>query len=211
MGTVTISYTCYCAGGSSYSGELDITVNDTSVQPFTDVGTNYVWAETAISYLYEKGVIIGSGDGKFYPESIVSRGDFILMICRAFGFTASASGNFSDVSPESYYYNAIATAKALGIVQGSGSNFYPNEGLTRQDAAVIIARALKTAGISIDSGSSVDLSGFSDMDNISAYAANAMASLVKAGILQGSNGCLNPKSMISRAEMATILYRVLIM
>ncbi|MPM09080.1 hypothetical protein SDC9_55396 [bioreactor metagenome] len=208
-GTVTIAYTCYSAGGSSYSGELDITINDTNVQPFADVGTNYAWADTAISYLYEEGVIIGSGDGKFYPASSVSRGDFILMICRALGFTTSDSGNFADVSPKSYYYNAIATAKALGIVQGSGSNFYPDEGLTRQDAAVIIARAMKTAGVPIGSGLSGDLTGFSDKDDISDYAADAMASLVKAGILQGSNGRLNPKSMVSRAEMATILYRVL--
>lgn len=207
-GAVTIDYTCYTSGGTAYSGELTVTVNDTGTEAFTDVGSGYAWAETAISYLSENGIAAGSG-GLFYPGRNISRGDFLLMIYRAFGLSASGSENFPDVGVGSYYYDAIAAAKALGIAEGSGGYFYPEAQLSRQDAAVILVRTLEVLGKPLGSASADSLSGFSDAGSISDYATDAMAALVQSGILYGSNGALNPKSMITRAEMAVILYRVL--
>lgn len=209
-GAVSIEYTCYRSGGTAYSGELTVEVNDTQaeIEPFADVGSGYAWAETAISYLHENGIAEGSG-GLFYPDRNISRGDFLLMICRAFDLSAASSDNFPDVGVGSYYYDAVAAAKALGIVEGNGGYFYPEAQLSRQDAAVILARTLEVLGKPLDSATADSLSVFSDAGSVSDYAADAMAGLVRAGILYGSNGALNPKSMITRAEMAVILYRVL--
>ena len=135
----------------------------------------------------------------------------MLMVCKAFGFEETGHSNFSDVVPGSYYYNAISAAKLLGIAQGSGGMFYPAGEITRQDAAVIITRALNAAGLYLQSGSSGDLSSFSDAASVSDYAVQAMASLVRTGILVGSGNKLNPKGVMSRAEMSVILYRVLTM
>jgi len=209
IGKVPISYTAFNALGTAYVGNLSITVNDANAYPFSDVDDNYSWASSAILYLYKNDIILGSGDGKYEPGSKLTRGDFILIISRAFGLTATTSENFSDVPSGSYYYDAIAAAKELGITQGSDGNFYPDKTISRQDAMVIISRALEIAGKPLEDGSSSDLSNYSDQNDISSYATAAAASLVKAGILKGSDGYLNPKKMISRAEMAVILYNVL--
>ncbi|HHZ00996.1 MAG TPA: S-layer homology domain-containing protein, partial [Tissierellia bacterium] len=82
-------------------------------------------------------------------------------------------------------------------------------GITREDAMVLVDRALTTIGKKLTAGKASDLSAFKDRNSVSDYAVTSVATLVKAGIIQGSNSYLYPKSMISRAEMAVILYKVL--
>jgi hypothetical protein len=207
VGTAAIAYACYSTGGRAYSGLLNIVVIGT--QPFSDVGAGYSWAAPAISALYERGVIQGYENGLYHPDDNISRGGFLVMVARALELDQPASDNFSDVIPGSYYYDAIASAKAAGIALGSHGLFYPDGKLSRQDAAVLLARALSADGHALPAASAADLSGYSDADSVSSYAAEGVAALVNAGILQGSGGALYPKRMISRAEMAVILYRVL--
>ena len=209
IGVATIAYSGYTSGGSYYSGNLYITVSDT--QPFSDVRKNYSWASDAIEYLYDEGVVAGTGNGGFSPQKSISRGDFVLMICRAFDLSSNTLSNFSDVDSGSYYYDAIATAKSLGIAKGSGNRFYPNAALTREDAMVILSRALSVTGRTLAAGKETGLSDFSDGNKVSDYAASAVSALVKAGIITGSNGALHPQSSITRAEMSVILFRILTM
>lgn len=209
VGTVTIYYKAYPSSGEAYSGQLKISLLETDPPPFSDVDDSYSWAAPAISYLYKTGVIQGYQSGLFHPGDSLSRGDFILMVVRGFDLTANSSDGFSDVAQGSYYSDAIATAKALGVALGSGGRFYPDTNLSRQDAAVILARAMTAAGRSLASASDSQLSGYRDADSVSAYAVPSVAALVKAGVLQGNGSMLHPKQMISRAEMSVILFRAL--
>jgi len=211
VGTVTIQYVGYNASGDSFAGELTIAVKDYASHPFTDVGERYSWANAAIAYLYNQEIVTGAGNTMFNPGNRMSRGDFMLMIYKAFDLEMSSSGNFSDVSPSSYYYDAIAAARALGIAQGNNGRFYPATELSRQDAMVLIMRTLRIVGKPLAAGSVGDLAGFSDTGSISSYAIEAVATLVKAGIITGSGGAINPLGVIGRGEMAAILYRVLTM
>ena len=210
-GTVTINYTGYSTEGTSYSGKLKITVNDTGISSkyFNDVGSNLSWAVEAIDYLYEAGVVTGIGSNRYMPSASVTRGDFMLMLYRALDLKATVQDNFSDVPKGSYYFDAIAAAKALGIAQGDGKKFYPNSAISRQDAMVLVVRSLEVARINIASGSSSDLRAFTDRGMVSDYAIEAVASLVKAKIIQGDGSSVHPLSNITRAEMAVILQRVL--
>lgn len=133
------------------------------------------------------------------------------MLSRAFDLESDFSDNFPDVEENSYYYNAIGKAKKLGIAKGSHGKFNPKSALSRQDAMVLIVRALEVSGIDLPDGSDGDLQVFKDKHNISDYAEAAFKTLVKAGIIKGSNKFLNPNSSVSRAEIAVILYRVLTM
>jgi hypothetical protein len=133
------------------------------------------------------------------------------MLYRALDFKTATSGNFGDVPAGSYYYDAIAAAKALGIAKGDGAYFYPKEPLTRQDAMVFIYRALDAMNISIGAGSSSDLAAYGDGGSVSSYAVNAVAALVKAGVIQGDGANIYPGNILTRAQMAAILYRVLTM
>ncbi|SHH78248.1 S-layer homology domain-containing protein [Sporobacter termitidis DSM 10068] len=210
-GTVTITYTGTASGGGTYTGKVNVKVNQKAgSRYFTDVGTSYDWAAGAIDYMYEAGVTTGTGGSQYGPGTSIARGDFVLMLYRALGFSGSTSSNFSDVPKGSYYYDAIAAAKALGIAQGSGDRFYPTTALTRQDAMALIYRTLQLTGVNLSTGTSSDISGFTDKGQISSYALTAVQTLVKAGIITGSDSNkINPAGNLSRAEMAVILYRVM--
>lgn len=208
-GIVSIDYSAYDSSGNVYDGLLIITVSNAG-QYFSDVHSGYSWAEDAVNYLYLAEVVTGTPDGLYHPGNSISRGDFILMLYRAFSMDASGVSNFSDVPAGSYYYSAISAARALGIAQGgSGNQFSPNSALTREDAAALLLRTLNAMGKSLETGSASDLYPYSDRVQISSYARDAVAALVHAGIMEGAGSRLSPKASLSRAEMALILYRVL--
>ncbi len=206
FGTVTIPYTAYNSNGDAFSGELVIEV----VQPFNDISSGYSWSSSAVSYLYNKGIVQGSGNGNFNPGHNMSRGDFMLMVYRAFSFKSYSSDSFTDVAAGSYYYEAISAAKSLGIAKGENGKFYPEDNISRQDAMVIILRTLELVGKAPEKGTAANLEGFIDAGEVSDYAVTAVATLVKAGVIGGSDGYLSPQSMMSRAEMAVLLHRVLV-
>lgn len=225
-GAVTISYTGYDKDELSYSGKVQINITSTgapttpggsatliSSKYFKDVDLSYSWAVPYIDGLYDAGIISGSTSGtvKLYnPASSVTRGDFIYLLYKALNFkTSSTAGNFSDVPASSYYSNAILNAKALGIVQGSENKFYPNVAITREDAMVMVLRTVNITGKTIASGDAAGLAKYSDSGQISDYSKSAVAALVKAGIITGSDdNKIYPKGSLTRAQIAAIIYRV---
>lgn len=176
---------------------------------FPDVGVEYSWAVKAIDDFFEKGIVRGDDKGRFNPGQNTKRGDFILMTVNALGMTAEITDNFSDVPKDSYYFNAIGVAKALGIAKGDGTGFNPNGSITREDMMVIVARALEVSGIELEKAGEEYLAGYKDAKSVSSYAKEAVASLSKAGIVQGSGNAIMPKNKASRAELVVILSRVL--
>ena len=206
-GTLTISYTGRDSAGATYSGAVVITVTaDSAANSFTDMG-NYAWASAAVNYLSANGIVTGTGNGKYSPGASITRGSFMLMLNRAYTFTASPGAGFSDVPDSSVYANAVKVAQSLGIAQGSGSSFYPTRPLSRQQAAVFLARAMRADGWTVSGGTRDDLSVFSDSAAVSDYAVSDLAAMVRLGIFQGSGGKLNPQSPLTRAQMAVILCR----
>lgn len=209
-GTATFAYTGRDSGGATYSGSVVVTVTaDTKTSSFTDMA-NYSWASPSVEYLYANGVVYGTGNGGFSPGASITRGSFMLMLNRAFHFSASGGAGFADVPAGSVYADAVKIAQALGIAQGSGSNFYPTRPLSRQQAAVFLARAMRADGWTISTGSRSELSAFSDSAAVSDYAVNDLASMVRLGVFQGdSSGRLNPQAPLTRAQMAVILCRAI--
>lgn len=214
-GTTTVSYTGYNAAGDSYTGTITIAVATKTVSSaFTDVGDlGSAWASDSVDFLYAFGIAKGQGDGIFGAASRISRGDFMLMLYRAFDLSsmegASADSNFSDVKSTDYYAEAIAVAKSLGIAKGSEDKFNPASPITRQDAMVLITRTMTNTGMNLAAADASALEAFSDASSISSYAADSVASLASMGIVHGSKGAITPKAGITRAEMACILHRVL--
>lgn len=213
-GTATLYYTGADKNGNTYDGTIQIVVSAPSVSSnFSDVGTNYSWAAASIDYLYSTGVVTGINATQFAPGNNITRGDFVLMLYRAFNMGSYGLVSFPDVPPSSYYAQAIAAAKALNIATGTGTgNFNPTDPLTRQDAMVLMQRTLNATGHTMADGPESALSAFSDRGSVASYAKGAAAAMVQAGIIQGNGAAqLNPTSSLSRAEMATILHRVLTM
>ena len=116
--------------------------------------------------------------------------------------------NFADVPALSYYYNAIGSAKAVGIASGDGQNFMPENTITRQDLITLAYRAFLAKGYITETNDMTSLDAFADKDSISDYALAPMASMVKAGIIQGSDGNVNPLGNATRAEVAVMCARL---
>ena len=194
-------------GGNSYGGG-GVVGGSTAPTGFVDLG-NHGWAEDAIYTLKNRGIINGISATEFAPEANIKRGDFILILTRMLGVNNEFTDNFADVPADSYYYNAIGSAKAAGIATGDGTNFMPEDSITRQDLITLAYRAFENAGYITTTEDTSSLDAFGDKDLIDDYAISAMASMVKQGIIQGSDGNVNPKGNATRAEVAVMCERLL--
>lgn len=174
---------------------------------FTDLD-NYGWARDAIADLAQLGVVKGLSTDSYGPGLNIKRGDFMLMLARAYSLKADSGENFRDVPVGSYYYDAIAASRILGIARGDGELFYPESTITRQEAFTLLQRTLSLVGHDLPAGGSA-LSSFSDSELTANWAREPIASLVNAGLVRGSNNVVNPLGMLTRAEMAVILKRAL--
>ena len=211
-GVATIGYTGVGVDGQQVSGRINIYIDRTGTSSyFNDMG-NYAWAADAVDYLYRAGVVNGMGNGGFSPSLPIRRCDFVVMLCRAFHLSEGTAYSFADVPTNSYYAEAVYTAKQLGIVQGDGRNFYPNNNLSRQDAMVMIYNTLQATGHKLTNGLTADLSIFLDKGQISPYALNSVGILVYLGAVKGDgNGYLRPRSTINRAESAILTQFIMTM
>lgn len=218
-GEVTLYYYAYDASGNNeYKGTIVLNVQQkTKSAEFSDVGTSYSWAADSVDFLSYEGIAQGS-NGKYNPSSNITRGDFMLMLYRAFledkyGDT-DVTSNFSDVTKGTTTYSketyqAVGVAKKLGIAQGTNGKFNPKSYITRQEAMTLIYRTLDKVNYDLEYTVSTSTSSFKDYSSVASYAKTAISDLIGHGIVVGNNGKINPKSNITRAEMAVILHRVL--
>ena len=209
-GSVVISYQGTDAKGDTYTGYVHISIPTVVTSSFSDMD-KHAWAAASVEYLRTTGIVDGVGSNNYLPGSPIIRGDFMLMLYRAFELNAGGSGNFSDVPAGSYYASATAAGRAMGVdLGGTDGRFRPREAITRQDALVLVYRLLSYyQGDAFDTSTS-GINSFSDGRNVSDYAKDAVAALINAGVIRGDDkGNLNPRSAITRAEMAVILHRVL--
>ncbi len=224
-GTTSIDYTGYDTEGSAFKGKVQITVSGTGTATapttglkkskyFKDVDEAYSWSVDYIDKLYQDGVVAGStgqdGAKRFNPDTKIKRGEFMLLLIKALNLqTNTSAGSFSDVAKGDYYYDAVATAKYLGIAQGSDNKFYPNSSITREDAMVLAMRAMNKSSKAISAGDVSSLSAYSDNYLIDSYARDAIAALIKAGIVTGSDdNKIHPMEGISRVQAAAVIYRI---
>ena len=213
-GTITIPYVGTDAAGITFNGTVEVTVNSpTATTRFNDMA-NYSWAVPGVEFMAAYGITTGTGNGStFSPGDKLTRGDYVLMLVRAFGFTSTSTANFNDVPADSWYTEALAIARAQGIIEADANgNFRPTEPVTREDSMLYLYRAMQKSGRTIANAYDTYLSRYPDGASVSDYARSAMAALTQAGIIQGDQaGRLNPQNTLTRAEMAVILHRGLTM
>ena len=210
-GEAEITYIGHSTDGKEQvSGRIVVNVgNSASSLYFDDMG-RYTWAADSVDYLRRNGTVEGVGSRRYAPSNTVKRGDFVLMLVRAYRLTASGSASFNDVPDNHYYADAIRVAARLGIISGAGGSFRPEAALNRQDAMVMIFNTLKATGKTATNGLAADLGAYYDADQISAYAREAMGSLVQMGVIEGDgNGYLRPLRQLNRAEAAILLHTIM--
>ena len=177
---------------------------------FNDVAAG-AWYDKAVSFIAAREITAGTGHGKYSPEAKLTRGEFIVLMMRAYGISpdTNPADNFAD-SGNTYYTGYLAAAKRLGISAGVGDNLYaPGREITRQEMFTLLYNALKVIGQLPQGDSGKTLLDFSDASQIDEWAGEAMAAFVVTGTIGGSNGSLTPLSTTTRAEMAQVLYNLL--
>lgn len=174
--------------------------------PFDDIAGSF--AKNDILELVKEGVVNGTGNRKFEPKKNVTRAEFAAMADRLLKLAPVDADmpTFADVAAKSWYYGWVEAAVQLGIVEGkSAGKFEPSARITRQEAAVLIVRALKVDPGS-DSGSSLN---YADADRIAPWAAPYVQAAKTLGLMGGANGKFRPSDAMTREETAAVLDRVL--
>ncbi len=197
----------YTGSGSSsitITGSVTPPVVEPQPQPtapsFSDTPDSH-WAFDYVEKMAKAGVLNGY-DGNFRPDDNITRAEFVKVLCTAFDIKAEGDAQFNDVSADSWYAPYVNVLAAAGIAKGDNGNFRPDDQISRQDAAVLLQRVITYVGITLEDG---ELS-FTDSDAMSDYAKDAIASLVKAGIINGmEDGSYAPIANITRAQVAKLI------
>lgn len=158
------------------------------------------WAQSQLQDWLDRGYLGGYPDGTVKPNKAITRGEYVALINRLFGFTDTASIRFTDVKSTNWVYSEVAKAVQAGYIGGYENNtFRANNPLTRQEAAVIAAKVLKL------STSSTTLK-FKDSAQVAAWAKGAVAAAAGKKIINGyPDGTFGPKKSLTRAEAVGII------
>ena len=170
---------------------------------FTDVPKSH-WAYTFIETAAGKGWVSGTGGGNFSPNQITSRAMVTTILHNMAGRPAPGGGTFDDVASGAWYADSVIWAARNKIAQGYGGFFRPNENVTREQMALMMYNYAKLQGCDVSAQSG--LTTFSDTGMISTQTLKAVRWANAVGLLNGvSGGRLDPKGLITRAQIASIL------
>lgn len=172
-------------------------------ETFADLD-GFDWAKDAILSLKEQGIINGRSETEFDPSATVTRAEFSHMLAKAMKLDPeNAKSDFADVSEDDWFYKSVSALSEKGIVNGTGNGLFGSDNpILRQDSAVMLA-----GFVNLQNSENTD---FADADEISDYAKESVKKLKSAKIFSGDeNGNFNPKSSITRAEAAVVIYNIL--
>lgn len=191
--TVNIEPVPSSGGDSPSSGgskPTDSTTTDKPiVNPFEDIAEND-WYYNSVVYVYNNGLFAGTSDTTFSPNASMTRQMIWMVLARMDG---KMPVNMDE-----------ARTWAMENNISDGTN--PANIITREQMASILYRYAQYKGYDITQGG-MAIREFSDYDNISEYAHNALGWMVNTGLMQGSNNNLMPSSSATRAQVAAILQR----
>ena len=191
----------YEPGKASYSENYGITIDNhslsavipvpegTSAATMSAIGKKYNWYADAVKYVTDKGLMNGTDDNQFSPSATTTRAMLMTVLARYAGEDTTGGAT--------WYEKGMEWAKAKGVSDGTN----PNANITREQLVTMMYRY---AGSPKADGK---LDSFSDAASVSTYAADAMQWAVANGIVNGSNGKLNPQNNATRAQVAAILMR----
>jgi hypothetical protein len=164
---------------------------------FTDIHGH--WAEMNILQLAGKGTVNGYPDGTFKPDHAITRAEFAVILVRALGVPLKEGNIFAD-TVDHWANQAISSAYANGFIHGYDEHtFAPDELITREQMAMMIANALKLENAQASQT-------FADQGTISTWAQKALAAAVEHGMIKGyPDNTMKPKAHATRAEAATVV------
>ena len=213
------SYSGVGGGGGSYpkeetekeeptdKGEPEVSSPDKNNR-FSDVKTH--WAKAEIEKMAEMGIVNGVGNNCFEPERQVTRAECAAMVLRLLnaGTFDTSDAGLNDIPDGAWYKNDINAIVNLGLMTGFESNFNPEKPITREELSKVIISVYRYKNNDIPDESQIE---YTDVENISEWAVSCVKQCAELGLMNGmENGTFNPKGSTTRAQLATVLSRLLI-
>lgn len=171
--------------------------------PFGDVGEG-AWYYDSVKTVCDRGLMVGTGEGRFGPDDPTSRAMIATVLWRLAGEPeAGTEATFADVPDGQWYTQAVNWASRQGIVTGTGEGFAPDRDITRQELVTLLYRYAQPGGAAAGA-----LTPYRDADQVAPWAVEAMAWAVETGVLTGKPGnLLDPQGGATRAQVAAVLDR----
>ncbi len=191
-------------GTASNSDKTEVDTKN-EVSPFNDVNKTDAFYDDVL-YCYENEIMLGTSDDEFTPYGNTTRAMIVTVLWRMEGEPVVNSINmFTDVEDDTWYSYAVVWAGANGIVNGYGDGrFGPNDTITREQLAAIIARYARFIGCEMPAEETAD---YDDFDAVSDWAADDVASLTTLGIVEAEeDNTFSPKSDALRYQIAKALH-----
>jgi len=178
---------------------LSLCVPALATSAYSDVPDD-VWYAEAVEGLLERGIMNGTGGGKFSPNDTLTRAQLAAVLYRMAGSPAvSGEDSFTDTAPTAWYADAVLWAEQNKIINGYGNGLFgPSDPTTQEQLAVMLWR---------DAGSYVVNS--SEETGASLYAVDAVHWLKTEELLNEKAPAFVPKQAATRAQVADIVYRYL--
>lgn len=172
--------------------------------PFVDM-LESDWFYSAVAQVYEKGWMTGTAPDNFAPRAKTSRGMIVTILHKLEGNPEAEGSYFADVPLNCYYTKAVSWAAEQGIISGYGNGrFGPDDSLTREQIVMILYSYAKYKGMDVSAQSGLEQ--FTDLDQLSSEAQQAMSWAHGVGLISGKgDGILDPAGPATRAEMAALL------
>lgn len=196
------------SGNGSFDKGNNLSNNHEEKIIYGDIG-DIVWAKEALEKLVEKGIFDGYEDYTIRPRAYITRAEFAKIIVKAFELNIEVMENsLTDIDQNAWYYPYVSTLYYKGIIKGYRDNtFKPEYMITREEAATILVRVLHYLNIQLPINAEKVLK---DYDEIAYYAKENVNALYKGNIINGiSEGVFMPKKMLTRAEVAVMIERIL--
>lgn len=173
-----------------------------------EAGTTY---SKAVTFIAARNIAKGTGEGSFSPEAVLTRGQFVVMLLKAYGINpeADAKDNFADAG-NTYYTGYIAAAKRIGIANGTGNNRYePEKPITLQEMLTLVYKASKLLDVLPEGTAAYHPSDLIDKEKLASWAEETYTQLGNAGVIPINWKKLNPEGSANRAQMAQLLSKLL--
>lgn len=170
-------------------------------------------SQKSIEAMAARNILNGLSDTQFAPDRTMTRAEFAAIVTRSLGLTPKAADVFKDVSADSWYAPYVGTAYSYNLIQGtSADTFTPEQTITRQEAAVMVARAAKLSGMDTnvqDIEIRDMLAQFTDYTKTAEWARASLAFSYKEHILSQEMIEILPEAAVTRSEVADMLYHLL--
>ncbi|MBQ4897604.1 S-layer homology domain-containing protein, partial [Paenibacillus sp. Marseille-P2973] len=179
---------------------------------FADI--THHWAKASIEDMSARMIFEGVNDKQFMPDQGITRAEFTAILVRALGLhLIDKSVSFRDVNKSNWFYESVSVGSSYDLVEGfENGEFLPNQKITREEATVLLFRAMNLARMDTnitESESAGILGAFKDGSQFHEWSKTAAALNAKFHILTGFNGMALPKQQITRAETAVMIQRLL--